>query len=430
MGNIKELQSVEIAKIKPYKNNAKIHGKNQLKKLQESISEFGFLTPCLIDQEYNLIAGHGRVEAAKALGMKEVPCVFVENLNSTQRRAYILADNRLGELGEWDMDLVSQELQTLSDSGFNLELTGFTFDDITSDDIDFSELDEEAEKIKEELPEESSIQQGQMFRLGNHILLCGDSTKDDDLKRLMGKELADLVVTDPPYNVDVTGETKENLKIMNDSMDDDSFVEFLSAAFKNLTNGLKLGGGWYIWLASSTYPQFEKALSNNGMHERQQLIWVKNQFLLGRSDYQWRHEPCLYGWKDGAAHYFIDDRTKSSVFEKIENIDEISEEEAKKLLKRFFNQNQTMTSIIHEKKPLRNEDHPTMKPVALIERLIENSSKSGDIVLDLFGGSGTTLIACENKHRKCRMMELDPHYCEVIIKRWEKLTGEKAELIN
>lgn len=242
MGNIKELQSVEIAKIKPYKNNAKIHGKNQLKKLQESISEFGFLTPCLIDQEYNLIAGHGRVEAAKALGMKEVPCVFVENLNSTQRRAYILADNRLGELGEWDMDLVSQELQTLSDSGFNLELTGFTFDDITSDDIDFSELDEEAEKIKEELPEESSIQQGQMFRLGNHILLCGDSTKEDDLKRLMGRELADLVVTDPPYNVDVTGGTKENLKIMNDSMDDDSFVEFLTAAFKNLTNGLKLGG--------------------------------------------------------------------------------------------------------------------------------------------------------------------------------------------
>lgn len=430
MGSIKELQSVEIVKIKPYKNNAKIHGKNQLKKLQESISEFGFLTPCLIDQDFNLIAGHGRVEAAKALGMKEVPCVYIENLNETQRRAYILADNRLGELGEWDMDLVSQELQTLSDSGFNLELTGFTFDDITSDDIDFSELDEEAEKIEQELPEEATIQQGQMFRLGNHILLCGDSTKEDDLKKLMRKELADLVVTDPPYNVDVTGGTKDNLKIMNDSMSDDSFVEFLSLAFKNLTNGLKLGGGWYIWLASSTYPQFEKALSNNKMHEHQQLIWVKNQFLLGRSDYQWRHEPCLYGWKEGAAHYFIDDRTKSSVFEKIEDIDSMSEADAKKLLKRFYNQNLTMSSIIHEKKPLRSEDHPTMKPVALIERLIENSSRTGDIVLDLFGGSGTTLIACENKKRKCRMMELDPHYCEVIIKRWEKLTGRKAELID
>ena len=242
MGSIKELQSVEIAKIKPYKNNAKIHGKNQLKKLQESISEFGFLTPCLIDQDFNLIAGHGRVEAAKALGMKEVPCVYIENLNETQRKAYILADNRLGELGEWDMDLVSQELQTLSDSGFNLELTGFTFDDITSDDIDFSELDEEAEKIEQELPEEATIQQGHMFRFGNHILLCGDSTKEEDLKKLMGKELADLVVTDPPYNVDVTGGTKDNLKIMNDSMNDDSFVEFLSSAFKNLTNGLKLGG--------------------------------------------------------------------------------------------------------------------------------------------------------------------------------------------
>ena len=246
----------------------------------------------------------------------------------------------------------------------------------------------------------------------------------------MGKELADLVVTDPPYNVDVTGGTKDNLKIMNDSMNDDSFVEFLSSAFKNLTNGLKLGGGWYIWLASSTYPQFEKALSNNKMHEHQQLIWVKNQFILGRSDYQWRHEPCLYGWKEGAAHYFIDDRTKSSVFEKIEDIDSMSEADAKKLLKRFYNQNLTMSSIIHEKKPLRSEDHPTMKPVALIERLIENSSRSGDIVLDLFGGSGTTLIACENKKRKCRMMELDPHYCEVIIKRWEKLTGRKAELID
>lgn len=246
MGNIKELQTVKIEKLKPYKNNAKIHGKKQVKKLQKSISEFGFLTPCLIDQDYNLIAGHGRVEAAKGLGIKEVPCIFIENLNETQRRAYILADNRLGELGEWDMDLVSQELQTLSDSGFNLELTGFTFDDITSDDIDFSELDEEAKKIEQELPEEATIQQGQMFRLGNHILLCGDSTKEDDLKKLMGKELADLVVTDPPYNVDVTGGTKDNLKIMNDSMSDDSFVEFLSSAFKNLTDGLKLGGLVYM----------------------------------------------------------------------------------------------------------------------------------------------------------------------------------------
>lgn len=243
MGNIKELQIVKIEKLKPYKNNAKIHGKEQVKKLQESISEFGFLTPCLIDQDYNLIAGHGRVEAAKGLGIKEVPCIFIENLNETQRRAYILADNRLGELGEWDMDLVSQELQTLNASGFNLELTGFTFDDITSDDIDFSELDDEAEKIEKELPEEDSdIKDGQMFKLGNHILLCGDATKEENLRKLMGKDFADLVITDPPYNVDVTGQTKDALKIKNDSMSDEAFVEFLTAAFKNLTNGLKLGG--------------------------------------------------------------------------------------------------------------------------------------------------------------------------------------------
>lgn len=165
------------------------------------------------------------------------------------------------------------------------------------------------------------------------------------------------------------------------------------------------------------------------MHEHEMLIWVKNQFVLGRSDYHWRHEPCLYGWKEGAAHYFIDDRTKSTVFEKINNIESLSEKDAKDLLKRLFNQNKTITSVIHENKPNRSEEHPTMKPVALIERLIENSSKSGDIILDLFGGSGSTLIACENKHRHCRMMELDPHYCEVIIKRWEKLTGKKAELI-
>lgn len=430
MGSIEKIEEIEIAKLKPYVKNAKKHGAAQVEKLKASIQEFGFLTPCLIDKEFNLIAGHGRLAAAKELQLEKVPCVFVEGLSDDQRRAYILADNRLGELGEWDMELVSEELKALNDNGFTLELTGFEFDDITSDDIDFSDLDEKANKIEEEAPEESTTKSGQIFKLGNHLLMCGDSAKDDDLKKLMGKELADLVITDPPYNIDYEGGTKDKLKIKNDAMTDLEFDNFLNAVIANLKNYLKIGGVYYIWLPSTGIDAFSLALKKNGLQVKQLLIWVKNTFSLGRQDYQWRHEPCIYGWKEGAAHYFTDDRTKSTVFEKKIKVDDLTEPEAKNMLKAFFSEIEFTATVMHEKKPARSAVHPTMKPVNLIMRQIENSSKENDLILDLFGGSGTTLIACEQKRRRCKMMEYDPHYCDVIIARWEKLTGQKAELIQ
>lgn len=430
MGSIEKIEEIEIAKLKPYAKNAKKHGAAQVEKLKASIQEFGFLTPCLIDKEFNLIAGHGRLAAAKELQLEKVPCVFVEGLSDDQRRAFILADNRLGELGEWDMDLVSEELKALNDNGFTLELTGFEFDDITSDDIDFSDLDEQANKIEEEQPAEAKTKAGQIFKLGKHRLMCGDSTKDEDLKKLMGKELADLVITDPPYNIDYQGGTKDKLKIKNDAMTDAEFDAFLNAAIANLKNYLKIGGVFYIWLPSTGIDIFSLALKKNGLQVKQLLIWVKNTFSLCRQDYQWRHEPCIYGWKEGATHYFTNDRTKSTVFEKKIKVDDLTEPEAKNLLKAFFSEIEFTATVMHEKKPARSAVHPTMKPVNLIMRQIENSSKENDLILDLFGGSGTTLIACEQKRRRCAMMEFDAHYCDVIIERWEKLTGQKAELIQ
>lgn len=430
MGKIGAIEEIAIEKLRPYERNAKIHGATQVEKLKSSIKEFGFLTPCLIDQDFNLIAGHGRLMAAKELKMQTIPCVFIEGLSEDERKAYILADNRLSELGEWDMDLVSEELKALSDNGFNLELTGFDFDDITSDDIDFSDLDEKGNRIEETMPEEPTTQKGELFKLGRHYLMCGDSTKAEDVKRLMGDELADLIITDPPYNIDYEGKTKEALKIKNDNMSEEDFYDFLCKAFDNLKSALKIGGGYYIWLPSTGIDIFIKALKKHDLEMKQLLIWVKNVFSLGRQDYQWRHEPCIYGWKEGAAHYFTDDRRKSTVFEKKIDVDSLTEKEAKKILKGHLQEVEKFATVIHENKPSRSEAHPTMKPVALLERQIENSSRVDDLILDLFGGSGSTLIACQNKRRRCKMMEFDPHYCDVIIKRWEDLTGEKAEKVD
>lgn len=430
MGNIKKIEEIDITKLQPYKKNAKKHGKGQIEKIKASILEFGFLTPCLIDKDFNLIAGHGRLAAAEELGLKKLPCVFIEGLTEDQRRAYILADNRLSELGEWDMDLVSEELKELNEHGFDLELTGFEFDDITSDDINFSDLDAQANKIEEELPAEPKTKPGEIYQLGDHVLMCGDSRKPEDVEKLMESDQADLCITDPPYNNDYEGKTKDALKIKNDSMTEIEFEKFLSDVFQNMKNRLKEGAAFYIWLPSLYIDIFMNALKKNGLETKELLIWVKNVFTLGRQDYQWRHEPCIYGWKEGAAHYFVEDRTKSTIFESKPNVNNMNESEAKQLLKAIFSEMENYSTVIHEKRPTRNAEHPTMKPVNLIKRQIENSSKEGDLVLDLFGGSGTTLIACEEKRRRCRMMEYDPHYCDVIINRFEKLTGKTAKKVN
>lgn len=418
---------MSISALAPYPNNARTHSPEQIDKIAASLQEFGFVNPVLIDEKNMIIAGHGRVMAAKQIGLEKVPCVRVEGLTEEQIRAYILADNRLAEDAGWDEDILKTELQELKENGFDISITGFGIDDISFDDIDFSEQDEGIDELEEETKEEPFTISGNRYRLGNHILMVGDSTKPEDVKKLMGGASADLCVTDPPYNVNYSGAAG---KIKNDNMPELEFINFLSAAFRNMKNALKQGGVFYIWYSSSAARSFFTALYENELEPRENLMWVKNTFTLGRQDYQWRHEPCLYGWKEGAPHYFVDDRTKSTVFEKNTDIDALTETQAKDLLRRFYSERQTPTTTMHENKPTRSELHPTMKPVALMERQIENSSLENDIVLDLFGGSGTTLIACENKHRKCYMMEFDQHYADVIIKRWEELTGRKAEILT
>lgn len=391
MAKIGKVQEVAVNELKPYEKNAKIHGSSQIEKLKASIQEFGFLTPCLIDKKKNIIAGHGRVMAAKELGMETVPCVFIEGLTEAQRKAYILADNRLGELGEWDMAIVMSELEELKDMDFDIELTGFELD--TYDEEELSELDDyEVGEI------ESRCKQGDLWQLGDHRLICGDSTRFDIVERLMGGEKADLLITDPPYNVDYEGGTEDKLKILNDKMDDESFRQFLRDAFSTADSVMREGAAFYIWHSDSEGYNFRGACFDNDWQVRECLIWNKNSMVLGRQDYQWKHEPCLYGWKEGASH--------------------------------FWNSDRSQTTVLDFDKPNRSALHPTMKPVALFAYLIKNSSKKGQNVLDLFGGSGTTLIACEELERKAYICELDPHYCDVIIDRWEQETGKKAVLID
>ncbi|MBQ1781833.1 MAG: site-specific DNA-methyltransferase [Methanobrevibacter sp.] len=424
MGSIEKIENVDVKKLIPYGNNAKIHGKHQLEKLKESISEFGFLTPCLIDKDFNLIAGHGRVLAAEELKMKTVPCVFVEGLTETQRKAYILADNRLGELGEWDMELVAKELLDLSEDGFNIDLTGFSIDDSFLDGEPVSDVVDKSMEDYLESIDKSITKMGQIWELGKHRLMIGDSTQIEQVLDLLGGGSIDLLVTDPPYNVNV--ESGNNLKIENDNMKDEDFEKFLYSCFSNAASVMKQGAAFYIWHADSNGYVFRKCAIESGLMIKENLIWVKQHFTLGRQDYQWQHEPCLYGWKPGAAHYFSEKRNISTIIKSIDNLENGTLEDYKK----FVEELKESSSVQFFDKPIKDDLHPTMKPVELIEKQIKNSSREGDSVLDLFGGSGTTLLACETLKRKCFMMEYDPKYADVIISRWEELTGEKAKLIN
>ena len=306
-----------------------------------------------------------------------------------------------------------------------------------------TETEEEKEVVEDippDVPEEAKSHLGEIYQLGNHRLMVGDSTDTKQVEALMNGTEADLVVTDPPYNVAIVGGShalspEERLKrggktIANDKMSSDDFFDFLSKAFANLQMALKPGGAFYVWYASSEHINFESALLANELKSREQLIWNKNTFTFGRSDYQWKHEPCLYGWKEGAGHYFTNDRTQSTVLDdEAIDFDKLKKDEAIELLKRIFSE-EVPTTIIDENRPNKADLHPTMKPIKLIARLIKNSSRPGESVLDLFGGSGSTLIACEQLDRKCFMMEYDPKYADVIIERWEAFTGEKAVKIN
>lgn len=406
----------KLIDIKPYEKNPRKNDK-AVKYVAESIREFGFKVPIVIDKEGVIVCGHTRFKAAKKLNYDEVPCVIADDLSDEQIKAYRLADNKVAEFSEWDFDLLGLELEDLTD--FNM--SGFGFEDMLEDELE--KVEEDDFDLEDTIEEEPKSRPGEIYQLGNHRLMCGDSTNAADVARLMDGAVADLVVTDPPYNVNYEGTAG---KIKNDNMSDGNFEEFLTAAFTNLKDALKPGGAFYIWYAIMKQQNFETSLHNAGIEHRQVLIWNKNTLVMGRQDYQWKHEPCLYGWKEGAAHYFIDDRTQTTVIEDArQDFKKMKKEELVKLLEDIFS-DKVSTSIINEAKPSASELHPTMKPIKLFARLIKNSSKQGELVLDLFGGSGTTIMACEQLNRTAYTMEYDPRYVDAIIERWEQFTGEKA----
>ena len=408
------IQEILLDDLREYENNPR-NNDGAVDAVAESIKEFGFKVPIIIDRDSVIVAGHTRLKAARRLGLETVPCIIADDLTPEQIKAYRLADNKTSELADWDFEKLEKELSELQ--AFDMDSFGFeNLPDFFSDDCE--EYAEEENEAAAGL-EEPTTQQGEIWRLGKHRLICGDSTSVKDIEKLMGGEKADLLLTDPPYNVAV--ENSDGLTIQNDSMNTDEFLSFLSAAFFSADNVMKEGAAFYIWHGETEGLNFRKACTSVGWNIKQCLIWIKNAITLGRQDYQWKHEPCLYGWKSGT-HFFIKNRRQSTVIDDDINLEMLSEKELQELINELIEP----SSIIREDKPLRNKEHPTIKPLNLIKRQIRNSTRKNDIVLDLFGGSGTTLIACEELKRVCYICELDPKFCDVIIKRWETLTGETA----
>ena len=391
--------------------NAKIHNSEDLKVIEKSIRKYQFCDPVGVWGEHNLIVeGHGRYYACKNLGIKQIPCIRLDHLTDKQRQEYALIHNKSTMLTGFNEDILREVLPNLDLDEFDIDW-GINLDD----EIEIEEV------TVPELPDEPKSKLGEVYQLGEHRLMCGDSTSETDVNKLMDGSNADMLLTDPPYNVAV--ENSKGLTIENDNMDKAAFAEFIDKAMAN--NSLKAGGAFYVWYGDCSDVEFRQACFNHGLTIRQCLIWVKNAFTLGRQDYQWRHEPCLYGWKDGAAHYFVDDRSQDTVIEDKIDLNALKKDELKALCKELLDDNHA-TTIMRADKPVRDSEHPTMKPIKLLARLLKNSSKRGELVLDLFGGSGSTLIACEQLGRKCYMMEYDSRYVDVIIERWEKYTGKKC----
>ncbi|KAF5042772.1 DNA methylase [anaerobic digester metagenome] len=388
-----DMKLVPIKKLVPYVNNARTHSPAQITKLRSSLREFGFVNPIIVGRDYSVIAGHGRLLAAKEEGFTEVPCVFVDHLTEAQKKAYIIADNRYAEDAGWDEELLRLEIESLQGMEFDVGLLGFEpaeLNKLLTDDDDVKEDDFD---VDAELQRPAFTKAGDVWLLGKHRLVCGDSTKSETYKILMDDKRANLVVTDPPYNVNYEGSAG---KIKNDNMGNEAFYTFLFDAFKSMEEVMAQDASIYVFHADTEGLNFRKAFSDAGFYLSGTCIWKKQSLVLGRSPYQWQHEPVLFGWKKKGKHMWYSDRKQSTIWE--------------------------------YDKPKKNGDHPTMKPVALVAYPITNSSMSGCIVLDPFGGSGSTLIACEQTDRICNTIELDEKFCDVIVKRYIEQTGSDEQV--
>ena len=389
-----------VEKLIPYARNARTHSAEQVAQVAASIAEFGWTNPILAGADGIVIAGHARLLAARKLGMTEVPVIVLDHLTESQRRALVLADNRLVLNAGWDEEMLRVEMAALEEGGFNLELVGFTDEEIEGllrdpEEVQAGNTDDDAVP---ETPETAITMPGDIWLLGQHRLLCGDATQMTDVEKVLAGGLADMVFCDPPYNVNYGATMKDKLrgkkrKIANDDLGQD-FEQFLRDACVNILAVTK--GAIYVCMSSSELHTLQKAFREAGGHWSTFVIWAKNTFTMGRSDYQRQYEPIMYGWKEGTQHFWCGARDQGDVW--------------------FI------------KKPQVNDLHPTMKPVELVERAVRNSSKDRDTVLDPFGGSGTTLIACEKTGRQARLIELEPKYCDVIIHRWQEFTGKEASL--
>lgn len=388
-----DMKLVAIQKLVPYVNNARTHSPAQITKLRSSLREFGFVNPIIVDRDLSVIAGHGRLLAAKEEGFTEVPCVFVDYLTEAQKKAYIIADNRYAEDAGWDEELLRLEIESLQGMDFNVDLLGFEPAELNKLMTDEDDIAEDDFDIDAELQKPAITKPGDVWLLGRHRLVCGDSTKPETYRVLMDGKKANLVVTDPPYNVNYEGSAG---KIKNDNMGNEAFYSFLFDAFKNMEEVMAQDASIYVFHADTEGLNFRKAFAEAGFYLSGTCIWKKQSFVLGRSPYQWQHEPVLFGWKKKGKHMWYSDRKQSTIWE--------------------------------YDKPKKNGDHPTMKPVALVAYPIINSSMSGCIVLDPFGGSGSTIMACEQTDRVCFTNELDEKFCDVIVKRFIEQTGSNTQV--
>ena len=388
MTTTKELQLVPVEKLVPYINNARTHSPEQIYKLRASLREFGFINPVIIDRDFGVIAGHGRILAAKEEGITEVPCVFADHLTEAQKKAYIIADNRMAMDAGWDEELLRVEIEALEAEDFNPLLTGFDEDELSKLFDDGNETQEDNFDVEAELEKPAITKPGDVWLLGRHRLVCGDSTKQDTFEKLMDGKKANLVITDPPYNVNYEGSAG---KIKNDNMENDAFYRFLLEAFKNTEAVMSSDASIYVFHADTEGLNFRRAFADAGFTLSGCCIWKKQSLVLGRSPYQWQHEPVLFGWKKSGKHKWYAGRKETTIWE--------------------------------YDKPKKNGDHPTMKPIPLLAYPIKNSSVTNSIVLDPFGGSGSTLIACEQTDRICYTIELDEKFCDVIVKRYIEQTG-------